>query len=63
MGKIIVCVCVASNARTLKSCLSIELHREKMFSQSQELASLQIPLCYVNHCSQVGLLRFMDHRK
>ncbi|XP_065909991.1 protein unc-13 homolog A-like isoform X2 [Dysidea avara] len=40
------------NVRTLKSCLSIELHREKMFSQSQELASLQIPLCYINHSSQ-----------
>ena len=52
------CVCcVASNARTLKSCLSIELHREKMFSHSQELASLQIPLCYINHYSQVGLLQ------
>ena len=42
------------DAKTLKSCLTVELHREKVFSQSQEIAAVQTPLCYVNHSSQVG---------
>lgn len=54
-SKLVTIIIIAyRDAETLKSCLSIELHREKVFSQSQEIAAIQTPLCYINHSSQVN---------